>query len=342
MPDTAPADFPSPAPLFADAVAFWRSSTLFAALDLDCFSALADGPLTVAELASRLGVCERPLSFVADALVAMELLARDDAGRISNSATTAAYLCKGSPAYLGDTIAFNARTYNAWSGLAETVRSETPPMAPTHFLGDDPAATRNFVLAMHQRALGVARCLVGMLDLSQCRRLLDLGGGPATYAALLAARFPALEVTVVDLPGVLAVAEELIAGQPGAERIRLQAGDIFADSTPLGEGTYDALLVSGVIHRTEGAHAGRFLARAGEVLAPGALVAVADVFTGAPTTGPVLPELFSIHMLLTAEEGRALPLSDMADHFATAGMELQESRPLPPPLPHTLCTGVRR
>ena len=59
---------------------------------------------------------------------------------------------------------------------------------------------------MHERALGIARALVGSLDLNGRRAMLDVGGGPGTYSVLLTERFPGLKSEVLELPGVAAVA----------------------------------------------------------------------------------------------------------------------------------------
>ena len=330
---------PSPAGLFDLSVAYWRSASLFTALDLSLFATIGDDTVSLDDLCTSTGCPARSLSMLVDALVALELLSRDAAGGIRNTPQTRTFLCPGTPAYLGDAIGFTALSYPAWGKLTEAVRHATPTMSPQHFLGDDEAATRNFVLAMHGRALGVARCLVGLLDLTGRRRLLDLGGGPATYSALLVERFPELHSTVMDLPGVVAVARELVAESPARDRLELTPGDIFAADFG---GGYDAVLISGVLHRTEGEGLRAMVAKAATALKPGGLFAISDLFTGGPSTGPVLPELFSLHMLVTNDTGRSLPLDEMADIYDQAGLTLTETIPYPSPLPHTLIVGTKR
>ena len=329
---------PDPAPLFELAVAYWRSAALFAALDLAVFEAVDDTPRSPAELATALKLPPRPLSVLLEALAALGLLERTSDDHYRATPLTRAYLRRGGPAWLGDAIAFNARSYPAWGKLAAAVRADTPAQPPAQILGADPAATRNFVLAMHGRARGVAACLAALLDLRGCRRLLDLGGGPGTYSALLAERYPDLHCTVLDLPPIVAVARDLVGTSPARERLEFLPGDLFR--TEFGAG-YDAVLISGVLHRTEGDATVALLRRAAAALVPGGLLAVSDLFTGGETRGPVLPELFSLHMLLTAESGRALRLPDFGAQLAAAGLRLERSIPLPPPLPHTLVLARR-
>ncbi|MFT5128041.1 MAG: SAM-dependent methyltransferase [Rhodothermales bacterium] len=329
---------PDPAPLFDHSVAYWRSSVLFTALELDLFTHLGAGA-PLAELATQLAVPERGLGMLVESLVALDLLDHD--GDILRPSTLAEhYLQSGSPSYLGDTILFNARSYAAWGDLTAAVRHNRPAMSTTHFLGDDPQATRNFVHAMHHRALGVARCLVDMIDLADCATLLDLGGGPATYSALLAERFPNLHATVVDLPGILAVSADLLAASPARERVSLSPGDIFADETYF-DTPHDAVLISGVLHRTEGQATIDFLRKVAPAVRPGGILAISDLFTGGDTNGPVLPELFSLHMMLTAEQGQSLPLPVFGDILDAAGFALESVQPYPSPLPQTLVLARR-
>src|SRR5205085_12310564 len=111
-------------------------------------------------------------------------------------------------------------------------------------LGADPEQTRAFVLGMHQRAMGIARGVVPFLDMTGVTNLLDVGGGPGTYACLLAQANPDLQVTVRDLPAVVAIAEELIAQAGQSSRVGTLAGD--ATSGDYGEAKYDSALFSGV------------------------------------------------------------------------------------------------
>lgn len=332
---------PNPACLFELSVAYWRSAVLFTALELDLFTHIGDRRLPVTDLAADVAVSERSLSMLVDAMVALQLVEKTVADEVVNTAVSRHYLCQDQATYLGDAIMFNARSYSAWGELTAAVRKDGPVMNTCHFLGDDRDATRNFVHAMHRRAVSIASCLAPMLDLSECQTLLDLGGGPGTYSVMLAERFPQLNATVVDLPGILAVTDELVQQSPAAARIKLQPADVFSPATHF-EPTFDAVLISGVLHRTDGDRTVSLLTLAADALVPGGILAVSDLFTGSGASGPVLPELFSLHMLLTADGGRSLPISEMPDAFAAAGVDWDGARPYPSPLPHTLCLGRKR
>jgi cyclopropane fatty-acyl-phospholipid synthase-like methyltransferase len=89
---------------------------------------------------------------------------------------------------------------------------------------------------MHERALGIARALVGILDLQGRKAMLDVGGGPGTYSCLIAQANPGIECTVLDLPEVVKVASELIAQQQLSSRVHVLGGDYRVAAFPPGNG----------------------------------------------------------------------------------------------------------
>ena len=326
-----------PTPIFELSVAYWRSSVLFTALEIGLFDILKDDKKSIVQLSQEVNVPERSLSMLVNALKALNLLIIDQ-DRISNTPLARAYLCSDQQNYLGDTIMFNARSYPPWGQLTKAVRENKPALDTSHFLGKDKEATRNFVFAMHHRAKGSASCLVNMLNLANCHNLLDLGGGPGTYSIMLTEKYPNLSATVMDLPGIQEVARDILKTSPARDRITFKPGDIFKDTLPSG---FDAILISGVLHRTEGETTVEFLRKVSNSLHNRGTLAISDLFTGGENQGPVLPELFSLHMMLTANEGQSLHLPDMKSIFAKAGFRLKKVIPYPPPLPHTLCIGEK-
>ncbi|MDP7743824.1 MAG: methyltransferase dimerization domain-containing protein, partial [Lentisphaeria bacterium] len=122
-------DAPNPGPLFDLSVAFWRSGALFAGIELKLFDTFAGNSMTPSDVAGRLDLPLRTVELLIEALAALDLLVVDDRGSFRNTDMSNTYLCVDSPAYLGDTIRFNARAWDAWGGLADAVRAELLPSA---------------------------------------------------------------------------------------------------------------------------------------------------------------------------------------------------------------------
>jgi SAM-dependent methyltransferase len=320
------------------ASAFYESCVLFAASDLGIFGKLADlGEADLEKIAAACGLDRRGGRILLDACVALGLLEKKD-GRYRNGPEAALFLVPGSPADLSGAIRYNRDVYGAWGRLKEMAVTGKPVERPETHLGEDEERTRTFVLAMHGRALGIGRAVVPLLDLAKCRKLLDVGGGPGTYSALIAQAYPGVECTVIDLPEVVKTAAALI-GQAGMSgRVKTLAGDYHAAHFP---GANDAVLFFGVLHQEKEEAVRDLFRRAYEALAPGGLVYVLDMMTDASRTRPKFSALFSVNMALTTDDGWVFSEDDLEGWLADAGFRDFSSRPLPPPMPHRLASARR-
>jgi SAM-dependent methyltransferase len=319
------------------ATGYWASSALLAANELGVFSALEVGERSAAQVANTIGADERATEMLLNACCGLGLIERGSSGyRLTPAA--AAFLTPGSPGYLGAALAWSRDQYEAWGRLAQSVRTGAPVVEPQDHLGADPEQTRTFVLGMHQRALGIARGVVPFMDLSGCRSLLDIGGGPGTFAVLLSQTYPDLRATVLDLPGVVAIARELIEQAGLADRVLTLAGD--ATSGDYGERVADAVLFSGVLHQMGPATIRRMFAGARRALVPGGRVIVSDMMLDETRTRPAFSTLFSLQMLLTSREGAVFSEAECAAWLGEAGCEDIRIRKLPPPLPYSIVTAV--
>lgn len=72
---------------------------------------------------------------------------------------------------------------------------------------------------MHHRSVDVAAKVTAQIDLRRARTLLDLGGGPGTYAMAFLARHSKLKATICDRAAALEVAKEIAATQRVRRRL---------------------------------------------------------------------------------------------------------------------------
>lgn len=328
----------NPGLLMQVALAHRSSAVLFAATELDVFSTMAAGPRTAEEIARQCGSLPEPTRFLLDACVTVGMVEREG-NRYRNSPTSAEFLVRGTPAYIGDGLKYAEDLYPAWGNLAELARTGRPVMPPETILGDDPEKTRAFVLAMHERAKGIGAVLPHGADLTGRKHLLDVGGGPGTYSVGLVRQTPGLRATVLDRPGVLAVTKELVAEQGFSDRVDLRPADYLVDDFGAG---YDAALLSGMMHRETPASCQLLLRKAFAALDPGGMVIVSDVFFDDDAKqGPPFATFFALNMMLTAEHGTCHARTEMAAWMKTAGFVDVQIKPLPSPNPHTLLFGAK-
>lgn len=333
-------DSPDPSAIMQLATGYWNSATLLAANELNLFGVLADAALTARQIADRLQTPLRSTEMLLNACVGLDLLRKQEqagAWTYANMPATAAFLVPDRPGYLGNAIRWGAGQYEAWGKLAQAVRADAPAAPPADHLGRDAAQTRQFVLGMHNRAQGVARGVLRFLDFAGATQLLDVGGGPGTYAMLLAQKYPELRATVLDLPGVVAIAQELIAQAGLSERVATLAGS--ATDTDWGEAQCDGVLFSGVLHQMPPQTIQRLFAKAYKALRPGGKLIVSDIMLNAAKTQPPFAALFSLQMLLTSEEGAVFAAEECTEWLAQANFLSIHAQTLPPPLPYVVVTA---
>lgn len=295
--------------------AFRLPRIILTALELDLFTALGRRGGTVPALAAKLGVSRRGLAILCRNLASAGLLMPVGA-RYRNSPFAARELDAKSPAFRNAYLDLIRAQWDDWSQLTDCVRKGRPV---EHEDPDDPAYRRNFSRAMHQRSLEVAPQVVRSLDLKGARTLLDLGGGPGTYALEFLARNPTLRATVCDRPPALDVARELAARHRHGRRLDYLPLDFMARPIP---GRYDVVWLSNVVHIYGPAENRRLFRRILAALAPGGRLLIQDAFTfDRRGLRPAEANLFAVTMLLFTETGDTYGARETCAWLREAGFE---------------------
>jgi cyclopropane fatty-acyl-phospholipid synthase-like methyltransferase len=191
---------------------------------------------------------------------------------------------------------------------------------------------------MHGRALGIGRTVVPQLHLGGRKKLLDVGGGPGTYSMLIAEKNPGIECVILDLPGVVKIADELIRECEMEDRVKTLAGDYHTTAFPKG---IDAIIFFGVLHQESPQSICDLFRKAYDSLTPGGLIYVLDMMTNADHTAPKFSALFAVNMALTTENGWVFSDQELALWLKRAGFTGFSCNPLPPPMPHWLASAKK-
>jgi len=104
--------------------ALYPSIALLAAIQLDLFTPLVDGPGTVEQVAEALGVDSDKLRALMYILVESELLTVED-GQFSNSPEANHFLVRGNSSYMGAGYEAFAEQWNAVWKTADSIRTGT-------------------------------------------------------------------------------------------------------------------------------------------------------------------------------------------------------------------------
>ncbi len=310
------------------ASAYYGSAVLFAAIDCDVFGRIARGEFDASS---------RGLRLLADACVAEGLLEKRDGVYFNTPAATAA-LVPGGPADLTKAIRYNRDVYPAWGRLAEFAKTGCPVERPEIHLGEDAARTKAFAASMFGRAMGIGRGVVPMLGALD-GRLLDLAGGPGAYAILMCQANPSLMVETVDLPAIRDEAAGYVAQFGLTERISCRAGDYHTDDYEAE--AFDHVTIFGALHQESPEQIVAILKRAHRALKPGGHIHILDVMTDETHTSPKFSALFAVNMALTTTNGWVFSDAELKGWLQEAGFTPGETRPVPPPMPHWLVSGVK-
>lgn len=292
---------------------FWAGFTIMAGVRLDLFTVIGREALTGAELARRLNGDERGMTTLLNGLAALELLAKED-DRFCQTELSATFLDKASKRYLGYIVNHHHHLIEAWSKLDQAALTGKPT--------DDDEAWRTdevreaFLMGMFNLAMALAPEVAGMLDLAGRERLLDLGGGPGTWAIHFCRANPGLKATVFDRPTSRPFAEQTIARFELTERIDFVGGDFLEDELPTG---FDAAWLSHVLHSQGPEESALIVARAARSLNPGGMVIIHEFLLNEDLAGPVFPALFSLNMLTGTNTGRSYSTGHLTEMLTRAG-----------------------
>jgi precorrin-6B methylase 2 len=293
---------------------YWRTCALHAAVKLDLFTRLGDGAATAPELAGKAGCSERGLTMLLNALTAMGLLAREGEAYRSTAAAIA-YLSKGSDHYLGHIIQHHAHLMQSWAQLDEAVRTGKPVRSRASWA--DETVREAFLMGMYNVAMANAPQVAAQLDLSGCEALIDLGGGPGTYAIHFCLANPGLRATVYDLPTTRPFAEKTIARHDVGDRVQFEAGDFV--EKPI-DGLYDVAWLSQILHAEGSEECQRIVDKAASVLRPGGRLFVHEFLLDDTMDSPEHPALFSLNMLIGTAYGQSYSTGQIEAMLERAGL----------------------
>lgn len=325
-----------PSPI-ARAMAGWQpAKVLMAANRLEVFNVIGEKHLSVREIAKRCGTHPRSTTLLLNACVALGFL-RKRKDRYGNTDEGLQLLVKGKPTYMGDGINHSDWLWWTWARLAEAVRTNKPVVGVDR-PGEAPTIQRDFILAMHDRAMRSGQALANALDLSGRRQLFDVGGGPATYSCFLAKKHPALRCIVFDLAPVVTIAEEIIDSFGMKGRVVTRAGDYFRDD--FGKGN-DVVLLSAIVHSLSPSQAKLLLGKAHASLVSGGLVVVQENLVNADKVSPTSAVLFSLNMLVNTSRGRSYSGREIMAWMREAGFAKPRVTSLPPPSGSALVMATR-
>jgi len=325
---------PTPGEILGLSGAFWKSLTLHAGVKLDLFSVIGEESMTGSEISSGVGGDERGIVTLLDALTALGFLVKKE-GLFENTPSGKAFLVKNSPRYVGYMVRHHANLVESWGRLHEAALTGRPVRNREKDASE--SSLEDFIMGMHSNTMGMAPRAVRKIDLKGRRKLLDLGGGPGTWAIQFALANPGLSATVFDLPSTRPFAERTIARFNVSDRVGFHPGDFTADDLPC---CYDVAWLSHILHGEGPESCRKIIAKAAAALEPGGLLMIHEFILDNDRTSPLFPALFSLNMLTGTPEGRSYSRPELEEMLAAAGARDLQVLPFQGPTESRILSGV--
>jgi O-methyltransferase domain/Dimerisation domain len=306
--------------------AYWQSQLVFVAAKLRIADVLTDGPLTVDEIAVRVGAHAPSLRRVLRALASLGIFAADPHGRFHLN-RLAQTLRSDHPESLRDFALMMVDEYNwsAWSALEHTVRTGDSAFEHVHgapafaWLREHPDKEQMFSASMSSLSAMENAAVARSYAFGKLERIVDVGGAQGHLLATILRSYVRLRGVLFDQPQV--IGEALKAGfvtSPDVNsRCEVAGGDFF-ESVPAGA---DAYLMKYIIHDWDDERCVRLLRNCREAMPANGRVLVVDHVV-APGNRFDWGKLLDINMMVmlgskerTKEEFRQL--------FSRAGLRLK-------------------
>jgi demethylspheroidene O-methyltransferase len=322
---------------------FVYSQAMLAAVRLDLFARLSNGPVPPEELAEA---CELPLERLERLLgagTAVGLFRRTRSGRVALGALGAPLV--GNEA-LARMVEHNVLLYHDLADPVSLLR-EGPGergllrgywayarSADARALTPDQVGPYSALMAASQPL--VSREILDAYPFSRHRRVLDVGGGEGAFLEAVGLRHPRLELALFDLPAVAERGRARLTERFSPSRVHVSGGDFFRDPLPKGA---DLVTLVRILHDHDDAEAGRILRAVREALPRGGRVVVAEPMAGVRGAETVGAAYFSLY-LLAMGQGRPRSPAEYRALLSEAGFRgVRSPRPRAPVLTGVV-TGV--
>ena len=327
---SAPGPNVSPALFFDTVNAYQQTAAIKAALDLDLFTAVAEGKESAQEIAEKCRASERGTRILCDYLTILGFLTKQD-DRYRLTPDSAFFLDRRSPAFIGGITEFllSPMLTDGFKDLAGAVRKGGTVMSEEGTVSVENPIWVQFARAMASLQAMPAQLLTKLLagESDHKLKVLDIAAGHGVFGITFAQENPNAEITALDWPNVLEVAKENAERAGVIDRYNLLAGSAF--DVDYGS-DYDLVLITNFLHHFDQQTCVKFLKKVHEALAEGGRAVTLDFVPNEDRVTPPDTAKFSLIMLGSTPQGDAYTFSELEGMFASAGFSRSELHEIPP------------
>jgi 2-polyprenyl-3-methyl-5-hydroxy-6-metoxy-1,4-benzoquinol methylase len=308
---------PTPERFFNAINAYQQTEAIKAAIELEIFTAIAEGNVQPASIAKRCQAAERGVRILCDFLTIHGFLTKDGDTYVL-APDSALFLDRHSPAYMGGAIEFllTSRVREGNARITEAVRQGGTALGEGTLERENPDWVR-FAKAMMPLMQMPAEIMATELRKGgEAQKVLDIAAGHGIFGIAVAKQNPAAHVYAADWKNVLEVASKNAQGLGVADRYHLLPGSAF--ETDFGT-NYDLILITNFLHHFDPPTCTGFMRKVHSALKPGGRAAIAELVPNPDRITPPTAAAFSMMMLATTPRGDAYTLAELESISKNAG-----------------------
>ena len=322
MPHAAPQAQPTPERFFNTVNAHSQSEAMRAAIELEIFTAIAEGNTTAATICKRCKAAERGARILCDFLAVHGFLTKEGT-KYGLAPDSALFLNKQSPAYVGGAIVFllTPRIREAYARITDAVRKGGTALGEGNLEPENPDWVK-FAEAMMPLMRMPAEIMAAELRKGgEAKKVLDIAAGHGVFGIAVAKQNPGAQIYASDWKNVLEVAKRNAQAMGVADRHHLIPGSAF--DSDFGEG-YDLALITNFLHHFDPPTCTSFMRKVHAALKPGGRVAIAELVPNPDRISPATAATFSMIMLATTPAGDAYTFAELESISKNAGFKKVE------------------
>jgi hypothetical protein len=308
---------PTPERFFNAVNAYEQTEAMKSALELEIFTAIAEGNNTAATIAKQCQAAERGVRTLCDFLTIHGFLTKEGV-QYALAPDSALFLDRHSPAYIGGAREFllTPRLREAHARLSDAVRRGGSALGEGTLVPENPDWVK-FAQAMMPLMYMPAEIMAAELRKGgEAHKVLDIAASHGIFGIAVAKQNPAAHIYASDWKNVLEVSMKNAQAMGVGDRYHLLPGSAF--ETDFGS-EYDLVLIPNFLHHFDPPTCTVFMRKVHAALKRGGRAAIAELVPNPDRVTPPTAAAFSLMMLATTPAGDAYTFADLESISNNAG-----------------------
>jgi len=300
----------------------WKATALYAALELDLFTLIANGNHSRGAITTEIECDKRGMQVLLDALCSLKLLRKRKADYFLTPVSEN-FLVRDKPAYYGEWCLRTQLAFDIRSRVVDGIRTgkvvgidTSRSSSGTLWKSDTSRALYTWPLEAIKarqmwRTLGVTH------RHQPSPRILDIACGSGVNSFVLAQADPGAQVTALDFPNVLKVTRQIAEAMSVAEQVEFQSGDVL--TSDFGSDCFDIVLLGKILYYFDADHVAEILCRVHSALKTHGLVVISTYIGGDRSCRNQQASMAALQLFIFAPHSHVFTFSQYRDLLRRVG-----------------------